>query len=215
MSLFGFVREPGKARGYVADGSNPDYTAGTRLSRRQFDKYVERLGRRTHLPGVQAIRETDRLMERIRRDLEREQVEETEAFEEQAALLQRRREIEASSPRLARVGAGTRRYKAAISAWRKQQAAMGHPVSYRQAQQSPEFKRVLADLIGAPNKSGNPARAAEIRRKRSAAIDALGGSEFFRREYTARNGGIAGGRPYRLRGVNNAGRSTGGHRRAA
>lgn len=213
---FGFTRERGTGRGYVADGSNPEFAAGERLSRRQYDKYTERLGKRTHLPGTAEIRATERMLEQLARDLEREEIDESEAFQERLELLQRRRAIERTSPRRAAQGAGQRRYNAALDAYVKAQRSAGRPIGKRDASRSPEFKQIMADLKGRPNKSRNPAVADDNRYRRQKALAHLGGDRFFRDQYESLYGGRPGGHgAYRMRGVNNAGRSTGGRRRAA
>jgi hypothetical protein len=210
---FGFSRERGTGRGYVADGSNPEFAAGTRLSRRQYDKYTERLGARRHLPGATAIRQTERELEQLRRDLAAEEIESVEFLDEQRRLLQQRRGIEATSPLLSARGAGQRRYNAALDAYVKQQAHRGRRIGKRAASQSPEFKQILADLKGKPNKRNNPRIADENRFRRRKALDALGGDRYFREQYESLYGGRPGGHGMAPRGFRVAGR--GGSRGAS
>lgn len=179
---FGFSRERGTGRGYVNE-TNPAFAPGQRLSRRQYDKMIETLGARTHLPAAEAIRAAELRMETIRRDL----------MERGAALDARERDILAREAALAareaepmiragyrrqRQGAGQRRYNAALEAYVKRTGK-----SRREAAKDAVFREAVKNLKAKPNPRDNPNVAARNVARRRAAYAVLGGSDGFREEY--------------------------------
>ena len=192
---FGFRREAGTGRGYV-NVDNPLFGIGQRLSRRQYDKFVERLGERTHLPGVQAIAAAEQRLDRLRTELEARASElderERAILEREAALAQVEREqAEAGVARRGRQGAGQRRYNLALDLYVRQQRQSGRTINTRQARSEPAFKAALADIKGQANPKGNPNirdRNLFLRRR---GFRALGGAETFKEEYEARYGRIS------------------------
>lgn len=196
---FGFSRAAGTSRGYVADGSNPVFAAGQRLSRRQYDKYVEQIGQRSHLPGAEAIRATERNLEALREALTARQT----ALDSQAAELAARElavaEREAQAARRGgflreRQGAGQRRYNLALELYVTREREAGRPVTKRDAAKRAEFKAALADIKGRPNPSRNPNIAADNVAKRRRGFAVLGGADRFKEQYERQYGRVARGR---------------------
>lgn len=175
---FGFQRRPGTSRGYVnTSNTEGPYEIGQTISRRQYDKYVESLGKRTHLPGTAAIRETERHLEELRRALAREEIEADELFEIRGELERLRGQSNGPQAR------GQRRYNAALEAYVRQKRSQGIRIDKRQARSSAEFKTIMGDIKGRPNKRGNPNIRDQNRFLRKRALDKLGGSNIFREQY--------------------------------
>lgn len=189
---FGFRREPGSGRGYV-NVDNPLFGIGQRLSRRQYDKYVEQIGARSHLPGAAAIRDAERRIETLRAALEASaealDAREREITARELALAQMERErAETGVSRRERQGAGQRRYNLALDLYVRQQRAAGRHINKRDARSEPAFKSALADIKGQKNATNNPNirdRNLFLRRRGFAA---LGGAQEFKEQYEARYG---------------------------
>lgn len=185
---FGFHRQAGSGRGYVND-ANPDFAIGQRLSRRQYDKYIERIGKRTHLPGAEAIRETERLLEQLRANLAQRaadldaQAAGLDLREEQLALREQELAFEQQLFRKGRQSAGQRRYNALLNAYVGEQRRRGVKINKRQAAASAEFKQIVKDVKGRPNKKNNPNIRDQNRFNRMKALDKIGGSNAFREYY--------------------------------
>ncbi len=182
---FGFTRQSGTSRGYV-NQTNPDFAYGQRLSRRQYDAYLERLGERTHLPGIEILRETERKLEALRDNL----AARSAALDEREAEI-RRREIamaeqeaektRAGYHRKTRQRAGQNVFNAALDRYVRLQRERGNAVTKRAAKSSPEFKAISAALK--PIKSKNPnVRAREVQRRRRV-LAPLGTAAEFWEEY--------------------------------
>jgi hypothetical protein len=192
LMAFGFRRSAGTARGYVNE-TNPDFAIGQRLSRRQYDKYVETLGKRTHLPGVGVLREAQRRLEEIGDRLKHLAAQERELTERERALAERARLIEeeeiqlnlrSRANRRARQNAGQRRYNSLLEAYVAEQRRKGdHTLNKRTAAQRPEFKQIVSDVKGKANPRNNPNIRDENRFRRMKALDKLGGSNVFREYY--------------------------------
>jgi hypothetical protein len=189
---FGFTRQAGTGRGYV-NVSNPDYAIGDRLARRQYDKYIERLGKRTHLPGAEAIRETERLLEQLRVRLDARESE-LDAREAAVELAERELALEQALFRKGRQNAGQRRYNALLEAYVSEQRRRGNrSVNKLTAKSSPAFKQLVADVKGRANKRNNPIIRDANRFTRMKALDQLGGSNVFREYYEKLYGSITDG----------------------
>jgi hypothetical protein len=186
---FGFQRLPGIARRYV-NQSNPDFAPGAVISRRQYSAYTDRIiqeyAAEEQKEGAEAIAAAQRHLDDI------------------ADSLRRRQEAEAGTIRSIRHGAGQRRYNALLDAYRLHQRERGHPVGKREAMQSAEFKALVADVKGKPNKRRSPIVMEENRQRRRAALARVGGADFFRQQYESLYGGRTGGHGLR---VNATGRS--------
>lgn len=200
---FGFDRERGSGRGYV-NTSNKDFGTGARLSRRQYDKYVERLGARRPREAKaelsrkireasQDIRDAERQLRAIEHRLPhlRDNLTSGREAQAQAALIlaEQRRDIAASellgSERSAK---GTRRYHAALDAYIDQQKREGVVVSRREAAKSPAFVEIEKLLKGKPNPRGLESISESNKALRDRAFDRLGGVEQFRDSYGKRYG---------------------------
>lgn len=185
---FGFRRLPGASRRYEAVNAE-GYEPGTVLSRRQYDAAIERVGQRSHLPGFDQIRAAERRLEALTDQLDRTSRTQQSEFEREAvqqarasAAAERARLAEART-RLTRQGAGQRRYNALVKAFRAEKKRQGKPASYREAQQSPELRDIVAAMKGKPNPKGDPNIADENRFNRLKALQRLGGDMVFREEY--------------------------------
>lgn len=206
---FGFDRERGAtARGYV-NVSNPDLPIGTRLSRRQYDKYVETIGKREHLPGLHAaaiaIRDAERHLDATRRALAARGAEldarERDILRREAELAKAERDARASVfNRVRSTSAGQRRFNTAIDQFVEKRRSEGQRITRRSASKDPEFKRLLAELKGRPNPKGDPVIGAANKARRQAAVDVLGGWREFEEQYRRRY-------PLRVRRSGNAGQS--------
>ncbi len=172
---FGFERQRGTARGYV-NIDNPDFSPGARLSRRAYDNYVEGIGKRNPLlaEGVTALQDAEELLQAIEQEYG---TDEPEAF--------------GTFQRITRQRAGQRRYNAALQLYVEREQKAGRKVNKKAAAASSDFKRIMRDIKGKPNKSRNPNVAAENRRKRSQAFADLGGSVAFVEQYRAKYGNRA------------------------
>jgi aminopeptidase N len=189
---FGFRRASGTSRGYVNETS-PDFAPGQRLSRRQYDKYVESLGKRSRMPGVDAIRDAERNLERISAQLRELEAREADLSERERRLAERERllserEAEARRSKLAnqrsRQSAGQRRYNTLLEAYVSEQRRRGNrSITKRQAAQSSEFKQIVKDVKGKPNPKNNPNIRDQNRFARMKALDKVGGSNVFREFY--------------------------------
>lgn len=192
---FGFRRLPGSRRAYEAVDAE-GYTPGAILSRRQYDAYVARLGRRHHLPGFDQIREAERRLEQIAADLARQERETLSEFEREA-LAQARESAAAERAALAtakrrrtRQGAGQRLYNTLLKTFRSERQRIGRPLTYREAQQSAEFRQIVREMKGRPNPQGDPDIADDNRMRRLKALDRLGGSNVFREQYDTAYGRV-------------------------
>lgn len=188
---FGFRREPGTGRGYVNEAS------GARISRRQYDKYVESIGRREHLPGVteaaRAMRDAEAAMDRLRRELAARgaalDARERELLAREAAVAAgEARQRRSVFTRVERQGKGQRRYNTALEAFMSRRKEQGRPVSRREAAKAPEFRAALAEIKGKPNPRGDPTIAAANQARRNAAVEQLGGWREFEEMYRKRHG---------------------------
>lgn len=101
---------------------------------------------------------------------------------------------------------GQRRFNTALEAYAAEQRRLGRKVDRRKLKSSPEFKAILADLKGMPNKRGNPAIADENRFNRRKALDRLGGDKVFRDQYESLYGGRPGGHGFRRPATRSGGR---------
>ena len=183
---FGFSRQPGAARGYVNEG-NSDFAIGHRLSRRQYDKYVEKLGQRHHQPGAEAIRETEKLLEKMRADL----VQRSASLDTREAGLELREkelELERQLFRKGRHSAGQRRYNVMLDAYVANERRKGRTLNKRQAMQEPVFKQAMIDMKGKPNKRHDPNVAARNVVMRRNALERVGGAQVFREYYDSMYG---------------------------
>lgn len=188
MALFGFKREAGTRRNYINE-SNPDFAVGQRLSRKQYDKYIERRGARTHLPGAEQLRETERLLEQMRANLA---LRANELDQREASLQLREAELKLEQElfRKGRQNAGQRRFNAMLDAYVSNERRKGRTVSKLKARSEPAFKQVMEDIKGKPNKRRNPNVAAENAIRRRRALDAVGGGATFREFYTGLYGAL-------------------------
>ncbi len=215
---FGFARLPGRSRQYV-NVSNTDAPVpiGETLSRRQYDRYIERLGQRTHLPGTTAIRDAERRLEALRQALldQRENLldqREADIAAREAALAEAERELQARQSAFGNSAQarGQRRYNAALDAYVDERRRQGRPISKRDARSTPEFREIMKDIKGRPNKRGLGSVRDADAAKRRAAFDKLGGGitfkEFYQRLYPQRAPAAPGTRVYT--GTNRSGRST-------
>jgi hypothetical protein len=183
---FGFSRQPGNARGYVNE-NNSEYAIGHRLSRRQYDKYVKSIGQRKHLPGVEAIRETEKLLEKMRSDLAQRSAD-LDTREEALALRERELELEQQLFRKGRHSAGQRRYNVMLDAYVANERRKGRTLNKRQAMQEPVFKQAMIDMKGKPNKRHDPNIAARNVAMRRKALETVGGNQVFREYYDSMYG---------------------------
>ena len=185
---FGFTRQPGPSRNYVNE-SNPDFAIGMKLSRRQYDAYIEKLGKRTHLPGAEAIRETERLLEQVRANLVLRE-NELDRREAELALREAELQLEQQLFRRGRQNAGQRRYNAMLDAYVANERRKGRTVTKRDARSEPRFKQIMSDIKGTPNKRKNPNVAAANKIRRRAALEAVGGQAAFREYYDGLYGSL-------------------------
>jgi hypothetical protein len=198
---FGFRRETGTARGYI------NAETGDRISRRQYDKFVEKLGKRTHQPGVEAIRDTERLLEKLRDDLTKREFD-VSAREAAVSLREQELELEKLLYRRGRTSAGQRRYNTVLEAYVNEKRRQGIKISKIDARKSKDFKSIMTDIKGRANKADNRNIKDENRINRMKALDKLGGSNVFRELYEKMYGQvIAGEVTNRARGVLANGRS--------
>jgi hypothetical protein len=211
---FGFARLPGGSRRYVnVSNVDSDVPIGETISRRHYDNIIERLGRRSHQPGVEAIRESERALERLREALAARAADlrgSAEAEASAAFLAARESEFERVSARHAAQSAGQRRFNAALETYVAEQRRQGKRISKVEARKSAEFKLIMADLKGRANPLGSAAIADENRFRRQKALDRLGGSQPFREEYRRMYGHLA--KPGRGRQSLHQGRRVGGFR---
>ena len=186
---FGFRREAGTGRGYINEES------GERLSRRQYDKHVERLGKRQHLPGAEAILATEHMLEGLRARIAEVSERETDVARRELELDLRARELEFEKQlfRKSRTSAGQRRLNATLEAYVQEQRRRGKKVNKIEARKSQDFKSILEKLKGRPNKGKSASVADENRFNRLKALDQLGGSNMFREYYEKLYGSIASG----------------------
>jgi hypothetical protein len=199
----GFRREKGAARGYVNE-TNPDFSPGHRLSRRQYDAYADRLGARTHRPRMadltvsltatqQTLRDTQAELDRLARELAASGRAQTRgqmlvARRRQREAMQSARETEALLTREDRTVKGLRRYHAALQSYVEEQRSRGRDVSARQAAKDPAFREAIALLKGKPNPRGSVRIRQANAEGRKRAIQALGGSAAFKEVYDRRYG---------------------------
>lgn len=193
---FGFTRAPGASRGYV-NQDNPLFAPGQRLSRRQYDKYIEQIGARTHLPGAQAMRDAERRLEALREALAEQSAaldeREREVTERELAIAEREKEaIGAGVHRRARQGAGQRRYNLVLDLYTRAQREGGRTLTKRQAAREPAFRTALADIKGKPNPRNNANTRAKNLEGRRRGFAAIGGQDEFKEQYEARYGRVNG-----------------------
>lgn len=192
---FGFRREAGKGRGYVNEG-NADFAPGQRLSRRQYDNYIEGIGKRQHLPGTEAIRATERQLEQLRENL-RQREQNLNTREASLKLREQELELEKLLFRTGRTSAGQRRYNAVLDAYVTEQRRQGRKVTKIEARKSDAFKSILNDIKGRPNKRHNPNIAADNKQRRLRALERIGGGAAFREYYERMYGPTTGTRTLR------------------
>lgn len=204
---FGFTREPGTRRNYI------NAETGERLSRKQYDAFVTRLGKRQPGLATSAIRDTERQLEALRTALNRREAE-VAAREELVGERERILALEKQLFRAGRQSSGQRRYNAALEAYLRSQRSRGRRMNKLQARSEPAFKQALSDLKGRPNKKHDPRIADENRYRRQKAMAALGGDTFFRDQYESLYGGRAGGHGNRIVRLSPRGRSDRGRRAA-
>lgn len=180
---FGFRRQQGAARGYV-NVDNPLFAPGQRLSRRQYDKYVEQIGARSFLPGEQALRDAERRLTALRDALaqrsEALDARERELAERELALAQRERErvetgVQSATRRKGSIRYGLDRYRGALDLYQRRARDAGRVINKRQAASEPAFKAIWSDIKGNKNPSANPNVAERNRARRMAGYNALGG----------------------------------------
>ena len=193
---FGFQRERGAtARGYV-NVSNENFPVGFRLSRRQYDKFVEHQGARKRRPRIfdltdalaqtqRQLRDVEKELAELRRRLSLESRAELRAqgrvgVTRQREMKRQERETIRILEREDRTAKGQRRYHAALTAYREDQRARGRVLTYRQAQNDPAFLEALR-LI-----KQKPTPANELARRR--AFQTLGGGSAFKEVYERRYG---------------------------
>lgn len=198
---FGFDRERGlTARGYV-NVSNPVFAPGQRLSRRQYDKYVEQLGQRSHAPGVGAIRDAERRLEALRETLDQRgaalDAQERELAAREIALAERERAAGARAGfHKERTNAGLRRYRVLVEMYQDKQRAAGIRMNKTQVAASPEFKALARTIRETDRAQSNKAKrrdpnaAAREMERRKRAFDTLGGADKFREDYVERYGRV-------------------------
>jgi hypothetical protein len=193
---FGFTRERGTGRGYV-NVDNPLFAPGQRLSRRQYDKYVEQIGQRMHLPaGPQAIVEAENRLARIRNALAERAAalddRERELLEREAALAERERErTETGYARRAAQRRGQDRYNLRLELYVRREREAGRTLTKRQAALEPAFRAINEQWKW--RKNASPDANQERRWK---AMEALGGL----RVYQETSAEVIGYRaPYRYR----------------
>lgn len=210
---FGFDRNSGKSRSYTFRGgdSNAPFEVGQTVSRRRYDAYVESLGKRTHMPGASAIRDTERQLEAMRADLAK-RVDDVAAREMTVALREQELELEKQLFRKSRTSAGQRRYNTVLEAFVREKRRGGRKISKIEARKSPEFLEIMKDIKGKPNKKNNPNIRDQNRALRKRALDKLGGATIFREQYENMYGPADGGT---FRGVDRTGRSFRVRRRVA
>lgn len=183
---FGFARQPGTARGYV-NQSNPDFAIGQRLADRQYRKYVESIGQRKHLPGAEAIRQTELLLEKMRADLAQRSAS-LDTREAELELRERELELEQQLFRKGRHSAGQRRYNVMLDAYVANERRKGRTLNKRQAMQERAFKQAMIDMKGKPNKRHDPNIAARNVAMRRKALETVGGNQVFREYYDSMYG---------------------------
>ena len=187
---FGFRRAPGSSRGYVNEAT------GERVSRRQYDKHVERLGKRLHMPGADAIAATEHLLEDMRGRLAAISAREAEVSRRELELDLRARELELEKMlfRKGRTSAGQRRYNAVLDAYTQEQRRQGRKLTKTQARTEARFAQIMRDIKGKPNRGKSATIADENRFTRMKALDQLGGSNAFREYYEKMYGTLLSGR---------------------
>lgn len=194
----GFAREPGSGRGY-RNVSNPDFITGLRLSRRQYDAYVERIGARNKRASVGELREAlidTRNAMRDARARMRLAEREIEATASQAAYQQELEQAEAAFARSekmlharARTDAGGRWYVTYRKAWVEARRAEGERITLRQADADPRFREAWTLAKGRPNPRGDLAIARANKAGRERAYRQIeGASEDFKQLYDKRYG---------------------------
>lgn len=200
----GFQRERGAtARGYI-NVSNSDFAPGFRLSRRQYDNYVELLGLRTKKPTIASltdrIRDTQRQLRDTKAELDRlskELAAEGRAETRGQMLVARRRQREAEQmekettavlEREDKTAKGLRRYHAALQSYVEEQRNRGNMVTARQAANDPAFKEALKLLKGKPNPRGSERIRQANAEGRKRAVAMLGGNAAFKEVYDRRYG---------------------------
>lgn len=198
---FGFDRERGvTARGYI-NVSNPVFAPGQRLSRRQYDKYVEQLGQRSHAPGAAAIRDAERRLEALRDALAARgaalDAQARDLAAREIALVERERVSGARAVyQSERSATGLRRYRVLVEMYQDKQRAAGVRMNKRQVAASSEFQAIArtiretdkAQSVRARQRDPNAADRAMFRRKQ--AFDALGGAGKFQEDYVERYGRV-------------------------
>jgi hypothetical protein len=92
-----------------------------------------------------------------------------------------------------------------LESYVREQRRAGRKITKIEARKSPEFKGIMADIKGKPNKKNNPNIRDQNSFRRKRALDRLGGSTVFREQYENLYGPAAGGGQFR--GVDRTGRS--------
>lgn len=200
----GFERERGKtARGYV-NVSNSNFAPGYRLSRRQYDKFTEALGARSHRPKISdlttQIADTQRVLRNTQAELDRlaTELERGDAARVRGEMLRARRQqrearqVEAETTKILeredRTAKGLRRYHAALQSYVEEQNARGRRVSAREASKDPAFQEAVRLLKGRRNPRGLERIRQENAEGRRRAVQTLGGSAAFKEVYDRRYG---------------------------
>jgi hypothetical protein len=180
---FGFKRLAGRNRRHVVTGDTSGiYEIGQEISDRQYRAYLDKIGKRGSLPAVSAIRDTEAKLETLRRQLE---ARSNDLDARAAALKLREQELDLEKQlfRRARTDSGQRRYNTVLEAYVRQQRRQGRKITKIEARKSPEFKQIMSDIKGKPNKRRDPnIRDANVVRRRQA-LSRLGGANDFREQY--------------------------------
>lgn len=195
---FGFKRLPGRARRYVNE-SNPDLPVGTVLADRQYRKFLERLGARTHLPGVEMLRLAERQLEDLKAALDARSValdaREVALAEAEASLAS----TQAGHARLQHGRTRQRRYNLLLDLYMTEQRRKGVTLTKRQAMHSGEFKNIIATIRKTDKHNKNPNLDLERKFARSAAFALIGGAQSFKEYYEMLYGRVKRGAGARMR----------------
>lgn len=187
---FGFKRLPGRSRRHInLSATDSRFALGEEISDRQYRAYLDSLGARGSVPGVRAIRDTERQLEAQRAALAARAAQlaaqgaALDTREADLALRERELALEKQLFRRARTDAGQRRYNTVLDAYVRTKRAHGVKITKIEARKSVEFKAIMGDIRGKPNKRNNPNIADQNLSKRKRALDAIGGGASFREIY--------------------------------
>jgi hypothetical protein len=169
-------RLPGKDRRYI-NVSDPAYPVGHILSRRQYDKHMEKQGKRKKLSPLNVLSWIGDRISDLKHFLT-DTFRPAPARERAAQELHSAEQSRASAHRRARQRAGQNVYNHALDAYVRREREAGRPTTKRAARSSPEFRQIMREIK--PRKlSKNPNNAARQRQARQAAYGALGGANDF------------------------------------